>query len=494
MASLEEIRIERLKKLAILREKGIDPYPAKTLVDMTVREAIDSFGELEKNGKTIVLAGRILAIRLQGEIAFIDLYDGTARFQVLLKSDVIGKDSLQLFADTIDIGDFIEAEGEVFTSKRGEKTLAATRWSILSKSLRPLPEKWHGLQDIEERLRRRYLDILLNPEVRDMVEKRSQFWSAIRGFLLERGFVEVETPVLENTTGGAEARPFSTHHNALDMEVFLRISPELWLKRLIAAGLPRVFEIGRVFRNEGMDAEHLQDYTALEFYQAYYDYEEGMEMVTELFRHIADTVFGTRKFSIRGFEVDFDKEWEIYDYTEIIKENTGIDIRTAKLEEMEEKLQTLGVAYDKNGFNIARATDNLWKYCRKSLAGPGFLVGVPVTMEPLAKRVANDQDLVQRFQPIIAGSELGKGFSELNDPVDQAGRFAEQAKLRAAGDEEAQMTDEDFVETMEYGMPPIFGFGFSERVFSFLMDKPMRETQIFPLMRPKKYGPPGQAL
>ncbi|MCX6713432.1 MAG: lysine--tRNA ligase, partial [Candidatus Vogelbacteria bacterium] len=384
------------------------------------------------------------------------------------------------------IGDFIEIAGTLFTSQRGEKTLAVTRWTMLAKSLRSLPEKWHGLADEEERLRRRYLDILTNEEVRTMVEKRSKFWQAIREFLLARGFLEVDTPIIENTPGGAEARPFITHHNALDLDVFLRISPELWLKRLMVAGLPKVFEIGRVFRNEGMDAEHLQDYVHFEFYWAYADYEMGMTLTEELYKEIAAKVFETTKFTIKGFEIDLNKKWERYDYVLTIKDKTGVDITTDDLSTMEAKLKELGVEYDKKGFNLNRATDTLWKYCRKQIAGPGFLMNVPVTMEPLAKRRADNSSFVERFQVILAGSELGKGFSELNDPIDQAGRFADQAKLREAGDEEAQMYDQDFVEALEYGMPPTFGFGGTERLFSFFCDKPIRETQIFPLMKPRE--------
>ena len=357
---------------------------------------------------------------------------------------------------------------------------------MLTKALRPLPDKWHGLQDVEEKQRRRYLDILLNPEARDLVEKRSKFWRVIREFLLNKGFLEVDTPILENVAGGAEARPFVTHHHALDQDFYLRISSELWLKRLIIAGLPKVFEIGRIFRNEGLDAEHLQDYTQLEFYQAYADYNEGMRLVTELYREIADKTFGTQVFTINGFGVDLSKDWPVYQYRDLILEKTGLDINKTDLAEMEAKLQALGVNYDKKGFNLTRAMDNLWKYCRKDLAGPGFLIGVPVALEPLAKRSEQDPNIVERFQVILAGSELGKGFSELNDPLDQAERFAEQAKLREAGDEEAQMNDTDFVEALEYGMPPTCGFGLSERLFAFLADKPIREAQIFPLLRPKE--------
>ena len=359
-------------------------------------------------------------------------------------------------------------------------------WKLLTKTLRPLPDKWHGIADEEEKLRKRYLDILFNPEVKEIFIKRAKFWQAIRDFLNKKNFLEVETPVLENTTGGGDARPFVTHHNALNLDVYLRISMgELWQKSLMAAGFEKTFEIGRQFRNEGMDAEHLQDYTQMEFYWAYADYKMGMTLVQELYKYAAQKTFGTLKFKIKGFDIDLDKTWETYDYRETVKKHTGIDILKTDLKQIEKKLKELNIKYDKNGFNETRAIDNLWKYCRKLIAGPGFLVGLPVAVSPLAKRDETVPELTQRFQVIIAGSELGNGYSELNDPVDQAERFKEQVKLKEAGDEEAQMFDHEFVEALEYGMPPTCGFGMSERVFAFLMNKSMRECQIFPLMKPR---------
>jgi lysyl-tRNA synthetase class 2 len=330
------------------------------------------------------------------------------------------------------------------------------------------------------------LDILFNPEVKEMFIKRAKFWQSIRDFLNQRGFLEVETPVMENTTGGADAKPFITHHQALNLDVYLRISMgELWQKRLMIAGYEKTFEIGRQFRNEGMDAEHLQDYTQLEFYWAYADYQAGMKLVEELYKYIAQKTFGTLKFKIKNFAIDLGKPWERYDYCETVKKYTGIDILKTDIKAIEKKLKELAIEYDKKGFNKIRAIDNLWKYCRRQIAGPGFLVGVPVAVSPLAKRDEVHPELSQRFQVIIAGSELGNGYSELNDPLDQSERFKEQAKLREQGNEEAQMFDHEFVEALEYGMPPACGFGLSERVFAFLMDKSARECQIFPLMKPK---------
>ena len=412
--------------------------------------------------------------------------DGKEKFQSVFKKDTLDSKLFKLFTDTVDIGDFISVTGTFFKTQKGEESILVTSWIMASKSLLPLPEKWHGLEDEEIKLRKRYLDILTDPEVRKMVEKRSIFWQSTRNFLLEKGFMEVETPVLENVAGGADAKPFITHHNALDLDVFLRISPELWLKRLMVAGFQKVFEIGRIFRNEGMDMEHLQDYTQMEFYYAYADYNDGMKLVEEMYKHIAMSTFGTLKFKIKGFDVDLGSKWEIYDFTKTIKKETGIDINKTTLKEIETKIRDLKIDYDSKGFNLNRAVDTLWKYCRKKIAGPGFLINVPVFLEPLAKRSRDNDNLVERFQVILAGSEMGKGFSELNDPLDQAHRFSEQTKLREAGDLEAQMNDTDFVEALEHGMPPTCGFGFSERLFSFLIDKPAREAQIFPLMKPKK--------
>lgn len=488
MASLEELRRERIKKLEALKSAGYNPYPAQTEINISLEKALQDFDEIV-DGKEVTLGGRIMALRRQGGLIFIDLVEGANRLQGLLKEDEL-KAQFDLFVETVDIGDFVQITGKLMITKRGEKTIQALGWKILSKSLRPLPDQWSGLQDTEERLRKRYLDILLNEEVRTMVVKKGEFWQAVRDFLLSHNFIEVETPILENTAGGADAKPFVTHHNALDLDVFLRISTgELWQKKLMVAGFDRTFEIGRQFRNEGMDAEHLQDYTQMEFYMAYADYEKGMQLVEELYKHVAQKVFGTLQFTIGEFEVDLGKDWERYDFCETVEKMTGVNVLEAGLPEIEAKLKELGVDYDKKGFNLTRGIDNLWKHCRKQIAGPGFLVGTPIDISPLAKRDEKNPRLAQRFQPIIAGSELGNGYSELNDPLDQLTRFNEQAKLREAGDEEAQMKDEEFVEALEYGMPPTCGFGMSERVFAFLANKSMREAQIFPLMRPLRPSP-----
>jgi len=491
MANIEELRETRIKKLNLLKGAGMDPYPARITRDMSLSELRAEFESLESDKKPLTIAGRIMAIRGQGAILFIVLDDGTDRFQSVFKKDTIDEKLFALFTDAIDIGDFISVTGELFTTDRGEKSVLATSWSIVTKSLLPLPEKWHGITDDDERYRKRYLDLLMNPELREIFRKRSQFWNVIREYLLSKNFIEVETPVLENTTGGADARPFITHHNALDIQMYLRISAgELWQKKLLVGGMSRVFEIGRIFRNEGMSAEHLQDYTQLEYYMAYSDYKEGMEMTKELYRLITEKVFGTTIFTIKEFSIDFAKEWEVYDFVEIIKKEYGVDVLDenidALLEQIVDALKKHKITCDAKNISVERGADLLWKKVRKTIAGPGFLINVPVYLEPLAKKNPNNPKTVERFQVILAGSEMGKGFSELNDPTDQKERFMKQQALRDAGDDEAQMADMEFVEALEHGMPPAFGFGLSERLFSFLMDKSVRETQLFPLMRPKE--------
>lgn len=495
MATIDELKKVRLEKLKSLQDSGLLAYPATTKRTHSIAEALKDFKKLAKSGVELYLTGRIMAMRGHGGATFLDINDGSGKIQGLIKEDKLGQKGYQFFIDHFDIGDFVEIKGILIETKRGEKTIEATDYKMLAKSLLPLPEKWHGLQDEEEKLRKRYLDILFNPEVKEMIQKRAIFWNSMREFLMEKGFLEVETPVLETTTGGADARPFITHHNALDIDVFLRISTgELWQKKLIVAGFEKTFEIGRIFRNEGMSPEHLQDYTQMECYQAYSDYNEGMKFVEELYKHVIKKTFGTLKFKMKDFNVDFDGTWEKYDYVSTISKYTKVNIMEASLPEMEKAIARLGIHAEgfsaqggpAAGWNRTRAIDNLWKFCRKNIAGPGFLINVPVLMEPLAKRMEKHPDLVERFQVIVAGSEMGKGFSELNDPQDQEKRFKEQEKLREEGDQEAQMFDADYVEALEYGMPPTFGFGVAERLFAFLMDKPVRETQIFPLMRPKQ--------
>ena len=484
MASIEELRVARLQKLHRLQEVGMDPYPADVPRDYPLNVVRDEFTGLETEGKAYSIAGRVMAIRGQGAILFVVVDDGTAKFQAVFKKDSIEEKVFSLFVECVDIGDFISVTGTFFTTQRGEQSILVTSWTMASKSLLPLPEKWHGITDPDEKFRKRYLDFIMNPELRDVFVKKAKFWEVTRNFLNTHGFLEVETPTLETTTGGAEATPFKTHHEDYDLDVFMRISVgELWQKRLMAAGFPKTFEIGRIYRNEGTSPEHAQEFTNMEFYWSYADYNDGMKLVQDMYRAIAQEVFGTTKFTTRGHTFDLADEWVHIDYTEEIKKQTGVDITTATEKDMMKNLDSLKVKYE--GVNRERLTDTLWKYCRKNIAGPAFLVNHPLLVAPLAKSIQG-KDAVQMFQPILAGSEVGRGYSELNDPIDQRQRFEAQQKILASGDTEAMMADWEFVEMLEHGMPPTCGFGFGERLFAFLIDKPLREVQMFPLMKPKK--------
>lgn len=470
----------RLQRLDKIIKAGVNPYPSKFAKKNFVGEIKEA-----EDGVKLVTAGRLMTLRVMGKLIFGHLLDGSGKAQMAIKQDVVGKEQFDFFAKHFDMGDFIGVTGEVFTTHKGEKTLLVNKFELLSKALLPLPEKWHGLKDEEECLRKRYLDMIMSPEIKEIFVKKAKYYEAMREFLVGRGFVEVETPVLENTTGGADARPFVTHHNAFDMDIYLRISVgELWQKRLVVAGFEKTFEMGRIFRNEGMDAEHLQDYTSMEYYWAYANWEDSMKLTEELVKFVAEKTFGKLAFEVKGFKINLGKEWERYDYRETIKEFTGIDIEKISIKEIKNKLQELKVEYD-DFDDLGRGLDQLMKYCRRKIEGPGYLIYPPKAVSPLAKEAKERPGYAERYQLILAGSELCNGYSELNDPLDQEARFKEQAKLRAAGDEEAQMEDNDFVEALKHGMPPTTGLGISERLFAFLLDKPLRECQIFPLMRPR---------
>lgn len=486
MGRQEQIISERLKKLEELKKKGINPYPHKYEKSCKSTDLHEKYKKLKNGEKTkisVKIPGRLMSYRDFGKIAFGVLDDGYGKIQITFQKDSTPERVFELVKH-IDTGDFIGVEGIVMRTERGELSVLVEKLEILTKSLLPLPEKWHGIKDDEERLRKRYLDILMNPEIKEMFIRKSRFWNTVREFLIEREFLEVETPVLENSAGGASATPFATHHNALDLNVYLRISMgELWQKKLMVAGYPKTFEIGRQFRNEGMDAEHLQDYTQMEFYWGYANYEDGMNIVEDMYKEIARKVYGKTEFKYDGYKFDLNKKWKRIDYSETVKKELGIDIFSASKQEMEKKLKENHIEYAP-GLEKGRLMDLLWKICRKKIAGPVFLTGQPVEVTPLAKRNKDDPRKVEQFQIILAGSEMGNGYSELNDPLDQEERFREQRKMKEAGDLEAQEHDESFVEALKYGMPPACGFGVSERLFSLLENKPIRETVIFPLMKP----------
>ncbi len=484
MSSGDDIRAERLKKLELLRLSGMEAYPAHTERDTETTLFLEQFEDNLAFVKTVTLAGRIMSKRGQGGIVFADLFDGSGKVQVVFQKDEFDAALFDLFTNATDVGDFIQVTGVAYKTNKGHNSLKAASWKMLAKSLSPIPDQWFGLKDEEALLRQRYLSMLLDEDLRAMFERRARFWSAIREFLHARGFLEVETPVLETSPGGADARPFITKHNALDIEVYLRISLELWQKRLLVAGFPKVFEIGRIFRNEGQSREHLQDYVQLETYEAFSDMRKGMEFTKELYRYVVNAVYGKYTFQIGDHTVDFADEWPLVDFCEAIEKEYGVNPATCTEEEAIQAARDAKVELGKDP-NKARAIDNLWKRIRKNIAGPAFLIGIPVYLEPLAKRSSENSNVVERFQVLLAGSEMGKGFSELNDPQDQRARFEEQQSMRDAGDDEAQRLDEDYVQAMEYGMPPAFGFGVSERLFAFLENRPAHESQLFPLLRPK---------
>ena len=473
---LETIVAERRQKIDQLRASGISPYPSKAKRTAYCKDISEKYDQFE--GKEVTVAGRILAWRDIGKLIFASLIDFSGRVQLFIRVADITDFDLKL----VDIGDFVSATGIVIKTRTGEISVEVKEFTIVSKSLRPLPEKWSGIQDVEVRLRKRYLDMTMNPEVRDIFVKKGNFWRAMRDYMLRNDFVEVRTPVLEHTTGGADANPFETYHKALDTKFYLRISLELPLKKAIGAGFDKVFEIGPVFRNEGIDDEHLQDYDMMEFYWAYENYETAMPFVQEMYRYIAKEVFGKTEFVRNGMTFDLAKDWEKIDYVGVIKKHFDIDVLTASHDDVKNKLDSLHVKFDPSRTKH-RLVDLLFKQIRKDIAGPAFLINQPKFVSPLAKSKSDNPELTERYQILIAGSEMGNGYSELNDPEDQLNRFLEQQKMRDSGDDEAQMLDYDFIEMLEYGMPPVTGFGVSERLFSYMMDMPIRMTTMFPQMK-----------
>jgi lysyl-tRNA synthetase, class II len=487
MSRLQDTKDQRIEKLEKLKKLGVNPFAHRFDKKHLISQSRELLGDSTQT------AGRVMSVRGHGALVFMDLVDETGKIQLILRKDNLdGKDNPDSKASKVvsltDIGDFVGVSGKVVESKSKELSIDVESFSLLTKSIRPLPSQWHGLKDNEERYRQRYLDILLNKDLKLTFKRKAIFWQSFRQFLLNKGFLEVETPVLENTAGGADANPFVTHHNALDIDLYLRISMgELWQKRLMVSGFEKTFEIGRQFRNEGLSPEHLQDYTQMEFYWGYANYKDSMKLTEEMYKYVAQETFGTLKFDIGKHKVDLGKTWQEIDYADTVLKKTGADITKLSTTKLKEKLNDLKIKYDTKS-NKGRLMDYLWKHVRKDIAGPVFLTGHPVEVSPLAKRKEDNPNFVERFQIIIAGSEIGNGYSELNDPIDQEERFEEQQEAREAGDTEAQMHDRDFVRALEYGMPPVSGFGVSERLFSFLANKSIRETVLFPLLRPEATG------
>lgn len=482
---LDDIVRERRKKLNQLYEAGVNPYPEKSKKDFSNNEALKSFDKLI--GKTINLAGRIRSLRTMGAMSFLNIEDESGKIQALLKKDAVGENQYRLFIENVDIGDFAEIQGKLFLTKTGEKTLEIYSWKILSKSLRPVPDEYYGLKDKENLLRKRYLDLIVNSETKNIFVKKNIFWTEIRKFLNKNGFLEVDTPVLEAAAAGADARPFITHHNILNRDFYLRISLELPLKKLLVGGFEKIFEIGKVFRNEGIDAEHLQDYIMAEFYWAYADMKAGLKLTEKLIKKIVLAVSGKYETEYDNHKINWKNKWPKIDYFKIFKKETGIDLTIEiNIDDLKKKADELSVKYEPSHAK-GRLIDAIYKKAvRPKLIQPCFLIGHPVEISPLAKKDPENPKKTLKFQLVAGGSELANGFSELNNPIDQKERFEEQLRLRKAGDEEAQMMDEDFIEALEYGMPPAVGVGISERLFSFIMNKPIRETVIFPPMREKQ--------
>ncbi|PID31395.1 hypothetical protein CR983_01400 [Candidatus Saccharibacteria bacterium] len=483
MATLQDYRNERLKKLEALRELGVDPYPASSTRTHTCRQVIDDYDSLA--AQTVTVVGRIASIRSFGKLAFIKLRDRTGEVQLYLQKDdvseldaaqgVLGMKQLKL----LDTGDFVQATGPMVTTQTGEKSVGVRTLRLLTKALRPMPEK---LESKEERFRRRYVDMNVNPEVRERFVRRSTFWRATRAYLDQHGFTEVNTPVLEHTTGGADATPFVTHMDALDQDFYLRISQELPLKRLLGAGFERVYDIGPRFRNENYSDEHLPEHIALEWYAAYWNWRDGMAFMESMYRHVLQATFGTLQFRLGEFDIDMSGDWQVWDYRDVIRQQYGIDVYDTTIEEVAAKLREYGLEVEKTD-SVPRGIDKLWKRVRASVAGPVWLINTPKFISPLSKSNPDEPRATERFQPVIAGSELGNGFSELNDPIDQLDRFVEQQRMRDQGDSEAMMLDIDYVEMLEYGMPPACGWGFSERVFWIFEGVTAREGVPFPQLR-----------
>lgn len=481
---LEDLIAERKKKLEALKAAGVVCYPEMVARTHTIGAVLEKFASFAKSKKRVSIAGRVMGMRGHGGVVFLDINDESGALQAVLKKDAL-KD-FKLFCDNLDIGDFLSVTGLLFTTQRGEKSIAANAIVLATKSLRPIPSEHFGIQEIETRLRRRYLDLLIHPELRDLFRLKNKFWSAFRSYLTAEGFLEVETPILESIPGGADAEPFTTHMNALDIDLYLRIALELPQKKLLVGGYEKVFELGRIFRNEGIDHEHLQDYTQLEFYWAYAEYHALMKFVEKLYKAVIKIVFGTMKRSWQGRVIDWGKRWERVEYYDIFKKLVGLDLETATHDMLFSEAMKRGLRPE-TSLGRGRLIDLLFKkVVRPTLIQPCFLVNPPADIEPLAKRSEKFPGRVARFQVVACGTELGKGFSENNDPIYQRERFLEQSALREKGDKEAQRLDEDFLEALEYGMPPAAGFGVSERLFAILIDKPVRECVFFPLMRPRR--------
>ena len=480
----------RREKLAELQKAGKDPFDVyKVDRTHTTGEVKSNYAEVE--GKEVTVAGRIMSKRGQGKVVFSDIYDIDGKIQLFLKIDKVGEENLKEYK-TFDIGDWVAATGEVFTTQRGEISINVNSFELICKSLKPLPEKWHGLKDPDLRYRQRELDIITNAEVKDTFVKRSRIISAIREFLDNKGFLEVETPILSPIAGGAAAKPFITHHNTLDMDMFLRIAPELYLKRLIVAGFEKVYEIGRNFRNEGMSIRHNPEFTAIELYEAYSDYNDMMEITENMVAYVCEKVNGTTKVTYQGTEIDFMPPWRRVTMVDVVKEYAGVDFASIKSDEEAQaiaKEKNLEFPKPLNTVTKGEVLNALYEeFGEANMIQPTFVIDYPVENSPLTKKKRGNEAFTERFEAFVFGRELGNAYSELNDPIVQRQRFEQQAKERELGDDEAYMLDEQFMSALETGMPPTGGLGIGiDRLIMFLTDSAsIRDVILFPTMKPQK--------
>jgi len=485
----EPLMQARLEKLRRLREEGIDPYPPRFSRSHSIGEVIAGFSSLateEHSGEQVMIAGRLIALRRMGKAVFLDLRDGSGRIQVYSSLDGLGATEYRALCES-DIGDFLGFSGEVFRTKRGELTVEIAEWTLLSKSLRPLPEKWHGLKDVELRYRHRSLDLIANETVRDTFARRSRMVSGMRRYLDEHGFLEVETPMMQPIAGGATARPFITHHNTLDVDLYLRIAPELYLKRLVIGGMERVYELAKNFRNEGVSTSHNPEFTTLEIYQAYTDYEGMMSLVEELIGIGAREATGSLQVPYQGETIDFSPPWRRVGLVQTVEEATGIEIAGCSLPEINSQAKEKGILLPP--LSRGKLIEHLFEeFVETTLIQPTIVKDYPIEISPLAKRKPDAEGIVERFELFAGGIEIANAFTELNDPLDQRARFEAQEKLRVAGDDEAQQVDEDFLFALEHGMPPTGGIGIGiDRLAMLLTDsRSIRDVILFPALRGRK--------
>jgi len=484
---LERITEQRLESLNRIRARGIDPYPHSYHLSHTIREVITLFEQQGDSSQDISLAGRIMSKRSIGKMSFLDIRDSSGKIQLSLRYDLLGRERYEFLQD-IDIGDIIGANGKLFRTKSGELTLEVSDFAMLCKSLRPLPEKWHGLADVEKRYRQRYLDLISNEENKNIFILRSKIITAVRNFLDKQEFMEVETPVLQPHAGGALARPFVTHHHALGEDLYLRIALELHLKRLVVGGFDKVYEIGRAFRNEGISVRHNPEFTLLECYQAYSDYNDMMRLVEEMLKYIAQEVLGDTRLACNGKTIDLGLPWQRLYLREAIKEHCGIDFEDyPDAASLKTRMTEMGMEVDP-GKGRGRLIDELLSsFVEPKLTQPTFLLDYPVEMSPLAKSKRGNERLVERFEGFVAGMEIANAFTELNDPLEQRERFRQQLKEQAA-DEEVEIADEDFLQALEYGMPPTggLGIGIDRLVMLLANQQSVREVILFPQLKKKE--------